>query len=94
MTESKLCTGPLVHCSAIVDWLPSIATLARDKFLYRVRVWGRAGGPHDFTRIYDIVARTEDEAAKEGLRRFTVEMEGLHDVASAGTAPEPPPVRH
>jgi hypothetical protein len=80
VTQPKFYTGPPVHCSAIADWIPSVATLKKDEALYRVRVWGLAGGPHDFTRIYDIVAKTEGLAAQEGLRRFTAEAEGLHDV--------------
>jgi hypothetical protein len=90
----KIYTGPPVLCQAIVDWIPSEAPLPKEQAAYRVRVWGRPGGPHDFKREYDIVARTEGLAAQEGLRRFTVEAEGLHDVAGAQPAAEPAPNRH
>jgi hypothetical protein len=46
--------------------------------LWDVTTWGLP--PFDVTRHYTIEAQTDDNAAKEGLRRFEEEMENLRDV--------------
>ena len=56
----------MILCSATVDLVR--AGVARELSTYRVEVTGKA--PHDYVRIYTISARTEDLAAKEGLKRF------------------------
>lgn len=40
---------------------------------YRVEVWG-AFEPYDYVRIYVIQARSEDQAAREGIDRFVEEI--------------------
>jgi len=42
-----------------------------------VEVWGKA--PHDFTRRYEIDAKSDTLAAQEGIRRFVEEMEARKD---------------
>lgn len=44
---------------------------------FRVEVWGKE--PHDYVRIYDIAAKNQDDAAREGLDRFTKEVSALVD---------------
>ena len=75
--------GPPVLCSAMVEW--RTPTLKPKTSLYRVKVWGKPGGPHDFAQFYDIVARSEDEAARQGLACFTKNVEDLHN--DSGGAP-------
>ena len=54
----------IVRAHAIVDSAPTGG--------WRVKVWDDHLGQ---TRVYDIEANTESEAAMEGLRRFREEME-------------------
>ena len=42
-----------------------------------VTVWGQA--PYDFTRRYEIKAKSDTLAAQEGIRRFVAEMEARRD---------------
>jgi hypothetical protein len=43
--------------------------------LFRVEVWGKP--PYDYTRTYEIQAKSDTLAAQEGIRRFVDEMEKL-----------------
>lgn len=43
--------------------------------LFKVEVWGKA--PYDYTRVYEIQAKSDTLAAQEGIRRFVSEMEKL-----------------
>ncbi len=58
-----------VLASAFVD------KIKRNQWL--VEVWGKA--PHDFTRRYEINAKSDTLAAQEGIRRFVEEMEARKD---------------
>jgi hypothetical protein len=58
-----------VHATAIVENI--------DKNQWIVEVWGRK--PHDFTRRYEIKAKSDTLAAQEGIRRFVEEMEARKD---------------
>ena len=58
-----------VMCQATVDLLSRV----QRPFLWRVTVRGLP--PHTRTRIYDINARTDNEAAIEGMKRFKKAME-------------------
>jgi len=42
---------------------------------FRVEVWGRQ--PHDYVRIYEISAKDDNLAAREGLDRFVDEISKL-----------------
>jgi hypothetical protein len=43
--------------------------------LFKVEVWGIE--PYDYTRTYEIQAKSDTLAAQEGIRRFVDEMEKL-----------------
>jgi len=62
-----------VLANAIVDELelPSVSGLRQ----YRVEVWGKE--PHDYSRTYTIVGKSDTLAAQEGLRLFVEEIETL-----------------
>lgn len=58
-------TDPRVHCQAVVDQL-------HHEHTFTVRVTGLP--PHDTKRVYAIVAKSDNDAAQEGIRRFVDEM--------------------
>lgn len=43
---------------------------------WEVRVWGEP--PHQHERTYTLQAKTDDNAAQEGIRQFVEEMENLY----------------
>jgi hypothetical protein len=65
----------MIFCNATVDVLRQASPASKELSLYRVEVLGKE--PNDFVRIYDISAKTQDEAAKEGLDRFVREISAL-----------------
>ena len=60
----------MIRARAVVDVMRSPGAVGLG--LYRVEVWGEE--PHDFVRIYDIEAKDENLAAREGLDRFQAEF--------------------
>jgi hypothetical protein len=62
-----------VLASAIVDVIKPASPVGLG--LFRVEVWGKE--PYDYTRHYEIQAKTDTLAAQEGIRRFVAEMENL-----------------
>ena len=62
-----------VLASAIVDAIKPATPQRIGSF--RVEVWGKE--PHDYVRIYEIMAKNDTIAAQEGIRRFVAEMEAL-----------------
>ena len=62
-----------VLAQAIVDEITSGGVDADPVF--KVEVWGHE--PHDFTRTYEIAAKSDNIAAQQGIQRFTDEMEAL-----------------
>jgi hypothetical protein len=64
----------MVLASAVVDVIRSATPFSLG--LYKVEVWGKE--PHDYVRIYEIQARSDDAAAREGIERFVQEMEALY----------------
>jgi len=58
-----------VHANATVD------NIGKNQWV--VEVWGLE--PHDFTRRYEITAKSDTLAAQEGIRRFVEEMEARKD---------------
>ena len=62
-------TPDRVLANAFVD------KIKRNQWL--VEVWGKA--PYDFTRRYEIKAKSDTLAAQEGIRRFVAEMEARRD---------------
>lgn len=59
-----------VMCRAMVDKV--------DENQWVVEVWGLF--PHDYTRRYEIAAKSDTLAAQEGIRRFVAEMEARREV--------------
>jgi len=64
----------MVLANAIVDVVRSATPFSLG--LYKVEVWGKE--PHDYVRIYEIQAKTDDAAAREGIERFVQEMEARY----------------
>ena len=69
----------MVRCRATVDILKE-ARAVNAPSTYGVEVWGEE--PYDYCRKYTILARSDDEAAREGIARFTTEMETLETKVS------------
>lgn len=64
---------PRVLASATVDVIrPPMPPAAG---IFSVKVWGKA--PYDQTRIYEIRAKNDTNAAQQGIDRFVKEMEDL-----------------
>jgi len=62
-----------VLANAVVDVLkPATPTSIG---LFSVEVWGKE--PHDYVRVYEIMAKSDTIAAQEGIRRFVAEVEAL-----------------
>ena len=64
---------PMVLANAIVDIVKP--STPKGLGLFRVEVWGKP--PYDYTRTYEIQAKSDTLAAQEGIRRFVDEMEKL-----------------
>jgi len=62
-----------ILASAIVDIIKPATPIGLGSF--RVEVWGKE--PYDYTRVYEIQAKSDTLAAQEGIRRFVTEMEKL-----------------
>jgi hypothetical protein len=63
-----------VLASAVVDVLKPASPVSLGNF--KVEVWGQT--PYDYVRIYEIMAKSDNVAAQEGIRRFVKEMEALN----------------
>jgi hypothetical protein len=61
----------MILANAVVDLISEGANLST----FRVEVWGEQ--PHDYSRIYEIMAKDEDSAAREGLDTFVSEITDL-----------------
>jgi len=62
-----------VLANAVVDVIKPATP--RGLGVFSVEVWGKA--PYDYTRRYEIQAKSDTLAAQEGIRRFVAEMEKL-----------------
>ena len=62
----------MILASAVVDLIDEPSG-GLGKF--RVEVWGKE--PHDYVRIYQINAKNEDDAAREGLSKFEDDITAL-----------------
>lgn len=65
----------MIQANAIVDVITQPPSGGKKMGVFRVEVWGRS--PHDYVRIYEIRARDDNMAAREGLDRFCTEIEKL-----------------
>ncbi len=64
-----------IHCSATVDIIDAPPAHGKGLGKFKVEVWGRE--PYDYVRIYEITARDDNMAAREGLDRFVEEITKL-----------------
>jgi hypothetical protein len=62
-----------VLASAVVSVVKAATPINLGLFL--VEVWGKE--PYDYTRRYEIQAKSDTVAAQEGIRRFVSEMEAM-----------------
>jgi len=65
----------MIYCSAVVDVIDAPPAHGQGLGKFRVEVWGRQ--PHDYVRIYEISAKDDNLAAREGLDRFVDEISKL-----------------
>ena len=63
-----------ILCSAIVDEM-NVTNIKDGLKQFMVEVWGEE--PFDYRRLYTIDAKSDNNAAQEGIRRFVEEMEAL-----------------
>lgn len=61
----------MILANAVVDLVSEGSNL----HTFEVRVWGKI--PHDYVRTYEILAKDEDSAAREGLDTFVHEITDL-----------------
>lgn len=64
-----------IFCNATVDVIDAPPAHGKGLGKFKVEVWGRE--PHDYVRIYEITARDDNMAAREGLDRFVAEITEL-----------------
>ncbi len=62
-----------VLANAIVDEIKP--RISGSLSVFSVQVWGLE--PHDYTRTYEIEAKSDIMAAQQGIQMFTDEMEAL-----------------
>jgi len=65
----------MILASAVVDVLHQASPVSKELSRFRVEVWGKE--PHDYVRVYEIAAKTDNIAAREGLDRFVKDIEKL-----------------
>lgn len=65
----------MIYANAVVDVLHQSPPSSKELSRFRVEVWGRE--PHDYVRVYEIAAKTDSIAAREGLDRFVKDIEKL-----------------
>jgi len=65
----------MILASAVVDVLHQASPVSKELSRFRVEVWGKE--PHDYVRVYEIAAKTDNIAAREGLDRFVKDIEKI-----------------
>lgn len=65
----------MILANAVVDVLHQASPASKELSRFRVEVWGKE--PHDYVRVYEIAAKTDSIAAREGLDRFVKDIEKL-----------------
>jgi len=65
----------MILANAIVDVLSAPPAHGQGLGKFRVEVWGRE--PHDYVRVYEIAAKDDNMAAREGLDKFVEEISAL-----------------
>jgi len=65
----------LIYANAVVDVIDRPPAHGAGLGKFKVECWGKE--PHDFVRIYEITAKDENLAAREGLDRFVEDISKL-----------------
>lgn len=65
----------MILANATVDVIDAPPAHGQGLGKFKVEVWGRE--PHDYVRIYEITARDDNMAAREGLDRFVEDISAL-----------------
>ena len=65
----------MIQTSAIVDVLQDPPPHGKGMGRFRVEVWGKE--PHDYVRVYEIAAKDDNKAAREGLDKFVEDISAL-----------------
>ncbi len=67
----------MIKARSVVDVLHQASPASKEMSRYRVECWGEP--PTDYVRVYNILAKSEDAAAREGLEKFVEEVSALID---------------
>ena len=62
----------MILANAIVDVIHKASPASNELSRFRVECWGKE--PHDYVRVYEISARDDSMAAREGLDRFVEDI--------------------
>lgn len=62
----------MIYANAVVDVLDAPPAHGHGLGKFKVTVWGKE--PHDYVRVYEIQAKDDNMAAREGLERFDDEI--------------------
>ena len=62
----------MIYANAVVDVIDSPPAHGQGLGKFRVEVWGKE--PNDYVRVYEIAAKDDNMAAREGLDRFVDEI--------------------
>ena len=65
----------MIYCSATVDVIDAPPAHGQGLGKFKVECWGRE--PHDYVRIYEIAAKDDNMAAREGIDRFVDDITAL-----------------
>lgn len=65
----------MIYANAIVDIIDAPPAHGHGLGKFKVTVWGKE--PHDYVRSYEIQAKSDNMAAREGLDRFVDEISRL-----------------
>ena len=65
----------MIYANAVVDVINAPPAHGHGLGTFKVTVWGQE--PHDYVRTYEIQAKDDNMAAREGLDRFVDEISRL-----------------
>lgn len=62
----------MIYANAVVDVIDAPPAHGHGLGKFKVEVWGKE--PNDYVRVYEITAKDDNMAAREGLDRFVEEI--------------------
>jgi hypothetical protein len=65
----------MIYANAVVDVIDAPPAHGQGLGKFSVTVWGKE--PHDYVRVYEIQAKDDNMAAREGIDRFVEEISRL-----------------